>query len=115
MALALSARSPSTTHLCCYATVWPQAAGALKLYGVHAVVANELLTRKDRVLLVTQEGCPWVGAATPADGKGPAVSVQQGAGIPVRVEVVDRPVSEAIIEPCLVSRVVAMHTAFRRQ
>lgn len=40
-----------------------QAAGALHAYGVHAVVANLLHTRKDQVLLVTSEGGPVASAA----------------------------------------------------
>ncbi len=69
-----------------------KAQGAITNYGVHLVVANELHSRKDTVLLV----------APPQGGLGP-----QG----VEVRRIDRPAGVAAIESLLVAEVVAMHAA----
>lgn len=65
----------------------PQAKTSLQAYGMHAVVANLLHTRKDRVLLVVRgtEG--------------------------VAVEDVVRPAEEPLIERLIVQRIVAVHQA----
>lgn len=62
-----------------------QAKDSLQAYGMHAVVANLLHTRKDRVLLVVRG----------AEG--------------VTVEDVVRPAEEPLIERLIVERVVAVH------
>lgn len=66
-----------------------QASGALKRYGVHAVVANILTTRKEQVQLV-----------------------QQGSGDQPEVAVINRPPEVPFIEQVLVQRIVEMHTSF---
>jgi hypothetical protein len=85
----LDAAAAAVTRVC-------QAAGALEKYQVQAVVANLLHTRKDRVLIVQQQG-------------------QQEQQQPsVRVDEVLRPPEEPHIEKRLVARVVALHQAFQQ-
>lgn len=87
----------------------PQASGAVSRYGVHAVVANLLHTRKDRVLVVH---APPPGAAPPPGGGAAA----EGAGAAGGLVVADvrRPEGEPHIERLLVARVVELHQGFRR-
>jgi hypothetical protein len=72
-----------------------QAAGALDKYAVHAVVANLLHTRKDRVLIVRQQ----------------QQQQQQGSDV---VEVM-RAQQEPHIEKQLVEEIVQLHSQFQQQ
>lgn len=94
-----------------------KAGGALNKYGVHAVVANLLHTRKDRVWVVRrkdkEEGG---GAAAAAAGEG----ATGGGGAPsssssLDVAVIDRPPDMAFIEDALVANVVALHDRLRAE
>ena len=85
-----------------------KARGALDRYGVHAVVANLLHTRKDRVWVVRQGGGGGEGgAAAAAAGKGSASALD--------VAVIDRPPEMAFIEDALVANVVALHDRLRAE
>lgn len=72
-----------------------KAARSIASYGLHAVVANVLDTRKDVVYLVT-----------PGGGGDPPRPLQ------VAVETIHRPPADAFIERALVERVVALHRAY---
>ncbi|KAI8468322.1 MAG: DNA/pantothenate metabolism flavoprotein [Monoraphidium minutum] len=87
-----------------------KASGAVARYGVHAVVANMLHTRKDRVLVVSG------GGLLDAAGGGGGAPLEGGSGGGVGLAVLDvrRPEEEPHIERSLVARVVALHGAFRR-
>ena len=87
-----------------------QAGGALTRYGVHAVVANILHTRKDRVLVVQlgQQGAAE-GSSTAAAASGAGAGAGM-AGLAV-VEIV-RPPAERYIEVQLVSSVARLHHQF---
>jgi hypothetical protein len=78
-----------------------QAAGALDKYHVHAVVANLLHTRKDRVLVIQRP-----------DGAGVRDSSSSSS---VEVLEVLRPAQEPHIEKQLVERIVALHAKFQQQ
>jgi hypothetical protein len=80
-----------------------QAAGALDKYHVHAVVANLLHTRKDRVLVIQR----------PAVGAGDSGSSSSSSSVEV-LEVL-RPAQEPHIEKQLVERIVALHAKFKQQ
>lgn len=82
--------------LCAAAGVSAQAAGALDKYAVHAVVANLLHTRKDRVLVVKQQQ-------------------QAGGGPGLHVVEVLRAASEPHIEKQLVAEIVTLHQQFQQQ
>jgi hypothetical protein len=112
---------PASLHQVFAPPLTPQAAGAVERYGVHAVVANLLHTRKDRVLIVhSGEQPPSGGAAAQAS---PAAAAADSADGPVLVsrhrglEVADmrRPAGHEHIEHTLVGRVVALHRDFQRQ
>jgi hypothetical protein len=75
-----------------------QAAGALDKYSVHAVVANLLHTRKDRVLVVKQQA-----------------GSQQQQQLPVDVVEVLRAPTEPHIEKQLVAVIVQLHQQFQQQ
>jgi hypothetical protein len=77
-----------------------KAARSIAAYGLHAVVANVLDTRKDVVLLVTPSN----------DGNGGGGG-GSGSGS-VSVETIVRPPTDAFIERALVDRVVALHRAY---
>ena len=70
-----------------------QAAGAIERYGVHAVVANILETRKDEVTLVSR-----------AEG---------GAEAPLAESLIRRPADGQVIEAPLVAELVRRHAAYR--
>jgi len=76
-----------------------QATGALTRYDVHAVVANILHTRKDRVLIVRKQN---------------KLSTQPQGDAATMVEVIDvrRSPSEEHIEGQLVGRVVLLHNEY---
>ncbi|WIA37406.1 hypothetical protein OEZ86_014331 [Tetradesmus obliquus] len=80
-----------------------KAAGALDKYHVHAVVANLLHTRKDRVLVIQRPGEDAAAAAGSSSSSG------------VEVLEVLRPPQEPHIEKQLVGRIVALHTRFQQQ
>ena len=69
-----------------------QAAKAIQYYGVHAVVANILTTRKDEVTLVT-----------PLPSRAAGASVES---------VIRRPADGQVIEAPLVARLARLHAAF---
>lgn len=76
-------------------------------YGVHAVVANLLHTRKDRVLVVD---------AQPPEGSGGSdASAAGAANAGLTVLDVRRPAGEPHIERLLVARVVELHEGFKRR
>jgi hypothetical protein len=89
-----------------------KARGALDKYGVHAVVANLLHTRKDRVWVVRKQppGEGGEGAAAPASA---AAAGHQDADLDVAV--IDRPPDMLFIEDALVAEVVALHEGLRGQ
>lgn len=70
-----------------------QAAGAIERYGVHAVVANMLETRKDVVTLVSRAGA--------------------GAEAPLAERLIRRPADGQVIEAPLVAELVQRHAAYR--
>lgn len=76
-----------------------QAAGAMSKYGVHAVVANLLHTRKDQVK-VLQPGTAGAAGTTAA---APTVTT------------INRPTDEPHIELRLVRHVVSLHAQFMAQ
>ena len=102
-----------------------QASGALTSYGVHAVIANILHTRKDvvrhscmdRILEISHLpgllnlwqrqnwSCMWINDPL-------QVSIVLPSGDAPRVEVINRPQNEPRIEKLLVSRVVQLHVDF---
>jgi hypothetical protein len=77
-----------------------QATKSINSYGVHAVVANILETRKEVVQVVRP-----VAAAKPSDGIASPAEV--------RVDEVVRS-SDAFIEAPLVRRIVELHQQYRR-
>lgn len=102
-----------------------KASASLRLYGLHAVVANMLHTRKDRVLLVTAP--PPTGSQPPSDGSRAAAAAQgatggaagadggsSGAasqpGSGASVVAIDRRPEEEHIERQLVAEIVAVHS-----
>ena len=70
-----------------------QAAGAIERYGVHAVVANILETRKDVVTLVSR--------------------TTGGAEAPLAENLIRRPADGQVIEVPLVAELVRRHAAYR--
>ncbi|GBF88391.1 hypothetical protein Rsub_01103 [Raphidocelis subcapitata] len=103
-----------------------KASGAVERYGVHAVVANLLHTRKDRVLIVHRAGTGAEpqrsgqrqqqrqgAAATGAHGDGAAAT--NGAAAGLSVEDVRRPPEQQHIEETLVAKVIELHNQFRRR
>jgi len=91
-----------------------QASGAVERYGVHAVVANLLHTRKDRVLIVHGESAQQQsGAAAAAATAAPAASTAAAGGLVV--DDVQRPAEEPHIEHILVAKVIELHDTFRKQ
>jgi hypothetical protein len=82
-----------------------QAAGALEKYHVHAVVANLLHTRKDRVLVIQQPGAGAGGSSSSGSSGSSSVEVLE----------VLRPAQEPHIEKQLVERIVALHASFQQQ
>jgi phosphopantothenate-cysteine ligase len=91
-------------------------------YGVHAVVANLLHTRKDRVMVVHGGGSGDGGSSSSSGGadgggNGDAASQARPAGAPAGLTVVDvrRPAAEPHIERLLVTKVVQLHSSFRAQ
>ncbi|KAF6249061.1 DNA/pantothenate metabolism flavo protein [Scenedesmus sp. NREL 46B-D3] len=88
-----------------------KAAGALDKYHVHAVVANLLHTRKDRVLVIQRPGEGTAAGA--AGGSGAAAGSSSSSGVEV-LEVL-RPLQEPHIEKQLVERIVALHACFQQQ
>eukprot|EP00878_Enallax_costatus_P030985 GHUV01033808.1.p1 GENE.GHUV01033808.1~~GHUV01033808.1.p1 ORF type:complete len:120 (+),score=32.08 GHUV01033808.1:720-1079(+) len=85
-----------------------KASGALDRYQVHAVVANLLHTRKDRVLIVQQR------QKGRSDRSGAPATAAAGDDSSSGVEVVEvlRPVDEPHIEKQLVARIVGLHQQF---
>jgi len=82
---------------------------AITEYGVHMVVANELHTRKDVVYLVTppqEDGCSEESIRN-AQG---ALKAETDTGESARVEIVNRPENDPVIENVLVANVIAAHT-----
>lgn len=71
---------------------------------MHAVVANLLHTRKDRVLIVQQQ--------QQLGGSGGAPSAAADGSSNVQVVEVLRPADEPHIEKQLVARIVSMHQQF---
>jgi hypothetical protein len=84
-----------------------QAAGALDKYHVHAVVANLLHTRKDRVLVIQRPEGAGAGDSSSSSSSRSSSSVE--------VLEVLRPAQEPHIEKQLVERIVALHANFQQQ
>lgn len=83
----------------------------MERYGVHAVVANLLHTRHDRVLIV-HDGQPQQQGQQPDQQKPAAVN---GGVSGLVVEDVRRPAGEPQIERILVAKVVELHSRFQQQ
>lgn len=81
--------------------VFLQASKSVELYGMHAVVANVLSTRKDRVYLVTPKG-----QGSEEGSEGGSVG---GCGVRPLL----RPEGSPFIEELLVAELVKMHSDFR--
>jgi hypothetical protein len=74
---------------------------------VHAVVANLLHTRKDRVLVIQRSGQEAAAAAAASGGAAGSSNVE--------VLEVLRPAEEPHIEKQLVEKIVALHAHFAQQ
>jgi hypothetical protein len=85
-----------------------QAAKALRDYSVHAVVANLLHTRKDRVLIVRGKPVDSHSSGDAADDR--AATKEQQA---IEVLEVLRPAEELHIEGQLVAKVILLHRGFQ--
>ncbi|GFH25304.1 DFP domain-containing protein [Haematococcus lacustris] len=116
-AMVVSFKLETDTHI-----LVAKASAALQAYGVHAVVANLLETRKDRVLLVTRAGSAWSGAGASVGtlseitaAHGPPTQAQQGCGSDVCILTITRSPEHAVIEQQVVEQVVAMHAMFRAE
>lgn len=93
-----------------------KARGALDKYGVHAVVANLLHTRKDRVWVVRKraaEGAEGGAGGGAAAGGGGTTTSDEEANSDLDVAVIDRPPEMLFIEDALVANVVALHEGLR--
>jgi hypothetical protein len=88
-----------------------KATRSIDAYGLHAVVANVLDTRKDVVLLVTPVAAAPAAAAQGGGGGGGQGGSGRGTS-GVAVETIVRPPAEPFIERALVWRVVALHRAY---
>jgi hypothetical protein len=86
-----------------------KAGGALDKYKVHAVVANLLHTRKDRVWVVRRKEGEEVAGGGEGAGGGKAASSS------LDVAVIDRPPEMVFIEDALVANVVALHDRLRAE
>ncbi|KAL6757555.1 DNA/pantothenate metabolism flavoprotein [Haematococcus lacustris] len=116
-AMVVSFKLETDTHI-----LVAKAAAALQTYGVHAVVANLLETRKDRVLLVTRAGSAWSGAGASVGtlseitaAHGPPTQARQGCGSDVCILTITRSPEHAVIEQQVVEQVVAMHAMFKAE
>ena len=75
-----------------------KASASLRKYGMHAVVANEMARRKDRVAIASLE------------------NVTEELGVaPGTYDVLDRPVGEPDVERSLVDELVARHDRYARR
>ena len=91
-----------------WAAARPQARGAVRSYGVHLVVANELHSRKNRVWLVAGSAEATATSGDVASGSGSRSTAETGGG-EADVCRIDRPEGEPVIERPLVAEVVAAH------
>jgi len=92
-----------------------KATRSISAYALHAVVANILETRKERVLLVTPASGEAGGGGGGGGGGEEGMTSDDGGDTPVAVETIDRPPGEPFIERALVARVVALHRAYMEE
>lgn len=97
-----------------------KAARSIASYGLHAVVANILETRKERVLIVAPPLPPLPPKESAATGGGEVKSGDGSANVvvdasTVRVTAIDRDPSQPFIERQLVAEVVRLHKEYENK
>ena len=95
-----------------------KAEGAIRKYGVHAVVANLLTTRADENHIVSLEpSTSSISKSTASSSSGEAVeasSLSNEGKNDVKVVTIQRPRHLTFIEPLLASSLASMHNDFAR-